>query len=430
MINVGLLGCGNVGEAVVDILTKNEDVLQQRLGCSLKIKACAVRSPEKYHHITPIKDVLTTDVSTILNDPDISIIVEVMGGEYPAYDYICEALKNKKYVVTANKEVVSKHKDTFFRLAKENNVDIFYEAAVGGGIPIIRSLKVGFAANKIKSLYGILNGTTNYILTKIEEEKKDFDVILKQAQELGLAEADPTMDIAGTDAAHKLVILAAVAFKENIQLDQIHYEGIESISLTDITYAKELGYTIKLLAIGERFSDNNVSFRVHPTLIPSAHLLNGIKNEVNAVYVTGNFVGESLLAGKGAGGNPTGSAVVSDIIDIAFDIHNDTTSKRNLETGLGTPNLIPIEETTSQFYLRLLIEDNTGALETVSGTLGAHDVSISKVLQKEIKDGQAELILVTHNVLEKNFNNALKDLSKQGSSTKIAASIRVRLEEG
>lgn len=429
MIKVGLLGCGNVGQAVLEILSKNADLLQKRLGCHLEITRIAVRTIRDIPQFKLIQDKLTTDVNSILNDPEISIIIEVIGGEYPAFDYICTALKNKKYVVTANKEVVSKHKETFFKLAKENNVDIFFEAAVGGGIPIIKSLKVGYAANKIESLFGILNGTTNYILTKIEDEKRDFSDVLKTAQSLGFAEADPTMDVEGIDAAHKLVILAAVAFKENIQLSDVYYEGITKITLTDINYAEELGYSIKLLAIGQRMEDGSSSYRVHPTMIPRSHLLSGVRNEFNAVYITGNFVGESLLAGKGAGGNPTGSAIVSDILDIAFDIHNDGTSKRNLETQLNTPTLLPIEETSSQFYLRLLVKDHAGALEIISRILGKQDISISKILQKDIVEGQAELIIVTHTIQEKRLNDVLNTLRQKQSLLEIAAVIRVRLEE-
>jgi homoserine dehydrogenase len=425
MIKVGLLGCGNVGKATHDILIKNVTLLEERIGCSIEIKSFAVRTLEKYSHLTEISDKLTTDVDSILNDPEISIIVEVMGGEYPAFDYICTALKNKKYVVTANKEVISKHKKTFFELAKENNVDIFFEAAVGGGIPIIRSLKVGFAANKIQHLLGILNGTTNYILTKIEEENKDFRDVLKTAQELGLAEADPTMDVAGIDAAHKLVILAAVAFKENINLENVYHEGIEDITLRDMLYAKELGYSIKLLAIGERFKNDSACFRVHPTLIPMSNLLSGIKNEVNAVCVTGNFVGESLLAGKGAGGDPTGSAIVSDIIDIAFDIHHKTTSNRNLETSLNTPTLVSLENTETRFYCRLIVKDVVGVLETISGALSVNGVSILKIIQKHIRIGRAELILVTHTIQEKQFNAALNRLRLEDAIYECAAIIRV-----
>lgn len=429
MIKVGLLGCGNVGQAVLDILSKNADLLHERLGCQLDVARIAVRTIRDTPPFQAIKHKLTTDVSAILNDPEISIVIEVMGGEHPAFDYICTALKNKKYVVTANKEVVSKHKETFFKLAKENNVDIFFEAAVGGGIPIIKSLKVGYAANKIESLFGILNGTTNYILTKIEDEKKDFSEVLKTAQALGFAEADPTMDVEGIDAAHKLVILAAVAFKENIQLKDVYHEGITKITLTDINYAKELGYAIKLLAIGQRMEDGSSSYRVHPTMIPRSHLLSGVRNEFNAVYITGNFVGESLLAGKGAGGNPTGSAIVSDILDIAFDIHHDGTSKRNLETQLNTPKLLPIEQTSSQFYLRLFVKDHAGALEIISRILGKQTISISKILQKDIVEGHAELVIITHMIQEKRLNDVLMTLRKKQELLEIASVIRVRLEE-
>lgn len=427
MINIALLGLGNVGKGVQDILIENGKLLEERVGQKISIKTVLVRNIEKYKSIVHNSITLTTQYEDILNDPDIHIIVELMGGVNPAYDYICAALKKGKFVVTANKEVVSKHKDTFFNLAKENNVDIYYEAAVAGGIPIIRSLKVGYAANKIQSLYGILNGTTNYILTKIAEKQEEFSTVLKKAQELGLAEADPTMDIAGTDAAHKLVILAAVAFKVNIQIEDLYYEGIENITLSDIKYADELGYSIKLLAIGKRFENGQMSFRVHPTMIPKNHLLSSIKNEYNAVYIQGNAVGEAMLTGKGAGGSPTGSAVVSDIIDIAFDTTNQT--RRNLETNLNSVSLLPIKETESQFFMRLLVNDTAHALEKVTGTFAKNSISILKILQKESNQNKAEIVIITHLTKEKQLRSTQEQLKALNEVIDILSIIRVRLEE-
>lgn len=427
MIKLGLLGLGNVGQGVVDILSENDAHIETRVGDQIQVKSIAVRNPDKYKDVTIGNATLTTDIDSILNDPEITIVVELMGGEYPAYDYICQALKNGKYVVTANKEVVSKHKETFFKLAKENNVDIYFEAAVGGGIPIIRSLKVGLAANRIESIFGILNGTTNYILSKIEDEQKDFEVILKTAQELGLAEADPTMDVEGIDAAHKLVILAAVAFKANVQLDNLYYEGITKITLKDIQYAKELGFAIKLLAIGHKQDKLNVSLRVHPTLVPNTHLLASIRNEVNAAYVVGNAVGEVLLSGKGAGGSPTGSAVVSDIIDIAFDVSNKL-NRRNLETELYDVTVSNINDTVNQYYLRLTLSDKPHMLETISKVIGEYDINIAKIVQKECVDNDAELVILTDETQESNMQNAKSKLESLDGVT-INSFIRAGVKE-
>lgn len=424
MINIGLIGLGNVGEAVYTILQNNASIISERIGQEIAIKSIAVRNLKKYQ--AKINDTihLTDDVMAVITDPEIDIIVEVMGGEHPAFDYITTALKNKKSVVTANKEVIAKHKSTFFKLAKENGVDIFFEAAVGGGIPIIRSLKVGFAANKINLLNGILNGTTNYILTKIEEEKQDFSVILKKAQDLGFAEADPTMDVTGLDAAYKLVILAAVAFKVDIQLDDIYYEGIETITLSDISYANQLGFKIKLLATGKRLENNTFSFSVYPTCIPITHPLATVNNEFNATYVVGNYVGESMLLGKGAGGSPTGSAVVSDIIDIGFDSTNKV-SYRNLELTFHKANLLPFELTSHQYYVRIIVEDKSGVLEKVSTVFSKEQCSIERIMQNSIEDNKAEIVIVTDKMQEKKFSGIKALLNDIDELIDIVSTIRV-----
>ncbi len=424
MINVALIGFGNVGQGVYNILTQNIELLTQRVGQPIQISKIAVRSPKKYQDLVP-QSLLTTDIDAILMDPNIDIIVEVMGGDTPAFDYICTALKNKKYVVTANKEVVSKHKKIFFSLCKENGVDIYFEASVGGGIPIIRSLKVGLAANRIEHIAGILNGTTNYMLTKIETEQQSFEVILKEAQKAGFAEADPTMDVDGIDAAHKLVILAAVAFKADVQINDLYYEGIRHISLADIQYADSLGYKIKLLALGHRQENDHLSLRVHPTLIQKEHLLANINNEVNAAYISGNAVGEVLLSGKGAGGSPTGSAVVSDIIDIAFDL-SQRINRRNLETELHQMKLIPITHLSSQYYIRLSASDEPQMLEKITHELSQANISILTLSQPAPQDGLAEIIIITHHTQEKNFNETIKKLN-QLDKISVINTIRVGL---
>ena len=409
MIYVGLIGFGHVGKGTYQVMMQQQQLLSDRIGQPVQVKSVLVRDLKKYASFDFQGTTVTTDIDTLLNDSDLSIIVEVMGGEYPAYDYICAALKKGKFVVTANKEVMAKHKKTFFSLAKENGVDIFYEAAVAGGIPIIRSLKVGFAANKITSLKGIVNGTTNYILTKILKEKKDFDVILKQAQALGLAEADPTMDVSGLDAAYKLVLLAAVAFKVDISIEDVFYEGIESITLDDLLYANELGYSIKLLANGCVSDNDRYFFHVYPALVLYDHPLAHIHDETNAVFVYGDAVGEALLSGKGAGGSPTASAVVSDIIDIGFD-HQQKPNRRNLEVDLRSVQTSSIDEASFSYFCRLNVQDQPGVLEKISGILSQSSVSISRMLQKNITAGQAMLILITHEVKESAFKQALTQL--------------------
>jgi homoserine dehydrogenase len=408
MIKIGILGFGFVGQGTAYILIDNKSMIETRTGQTIEISKILVRSPEKYAHKELHGARLCTDANDILNDPEISIVIELMGGEYPAYDYICHALKNKKHVVTANKEVVSKHKTTFFKLAKDNHVSLCYEAAVAGAIPIIRSLKIGLAGNIIGSFSGILNGTTNYILTKMEEDKKEFQSILKTAQTLGLAEADPTMDIEGIDAAHKLVILAAVAFKVDVNLCDIYHEGISKIKLKDIETAKELGYSIKLLAIGKQLPENTLSLRVHPTLVPLTHLLTSIRNEMNAVFVEGHAAGEILLSGKGAGGAPTGSSVVSDIIDIAL---THTHKERNQEPDLQKVTVESIQHLHSKYYLRVSIPDQANSLEHLTRCLGKENISIKKIIQKETANNTAEVTFITYPTQESIFLSTVKKIN-------------------
>ena len=306
-------------------------------------------------------------------------------------------------------------------------MDIYYEASVGGGIPIIRSFKVGYSANQIQSLYGILNGTTNYILTKIQEDGKEFNVALKEAQELGFAEADPTMDVNGLDAAYKLVILAAVAFKVDIQVDSVHYEGIEEICLTDMKYANELGYTIKLIASGNMVDEKKMSFQVGPLFVPLDHPLATVRNEFNAIFSVGNAVGESMIYGKGAGSFPTGSAVVSDLMDIAFDIDHRLPGKRNLEDHLNGADVQLAEESRRQFYVRLNLVDEVGALEKVMTVLGERGISVLKIIQKEVKGGVAEVVLITHDVQVGDMDSAIELIKKNQNVKDVPSYYKVGL---
>lgn len=420
-MKIGLLGLGNVAEGILSILKDNHKLLQARTGESFEVKSALVRNLEKAQEKAPSSLKLTTQASDILEDPKIDIVIEVMGGEEPALTYIKTALKNKKHVITANKAIIAQHRPELLKLAQENNVQLLFEASVAGGIPIIRTLTIGYAANHIHSLYGILNGTTNYILTNMEREEKEYPQILKNAQKLGFAEADPTMDISGLDAAYKLIILAGVAFHTTINLEDIYYEGIDNITLKDITYAKDLGYKIKLLAIGKT---NPTIFKVHPTLIPISHPLAGIDNEFNAIFIDGNAVGESMLVGKGAGALPTGSAIVSDLIEIAL-----TPKKQIPFIEDKTAKLSPIEKTYSQFYIRLTVEDKVGTLEKITGLLSKHTISLSKLFQKEKSKNTAEIVMITHVVQESHMKTTIANLIVLPEIIEAPVVIRVGLEE-
>lgn len=427
MINIGLFGLGFVGQGVVEILNKNADHLSRRLGTPVRIKTVCVRDVTKRREVALAPDIKVTDkIDDILTDSDIQIVVEVMGGEFPAYDIIKKALQSDKYVVTANKEVVAKHKTEFFKLASDHKKDIYFEAAVGGGIPLIRAFKVGYAANQIKRLYGILNGTTNYILTKIEDEGRDFEDVLTDAQRLGFAEADPSMDVDGLDVAYKLVILAGVAFKADVTLQDLHYEGITSIGLSDIQFAKQLGYRIKLLAIGQLDEQGGLNLRVHPTMVPLDHPIASVRNELNAVFLEGDFVGESMLEGKGAGGLPTASAVVSDIIDIGFDLSQH--SRRNLEQPKLWDKMVPLGEVSSRFYLRLRIQDAAGVLEKITHVFGQRDMSIQTIFQHESDQPGAQLVIVTHHVKESQMAESLEQLAELSAVFAIESVVRVDLD--
>lgn len=408
-IKIALLGLGNVGTGVLNILKENADLIKERTGHPVEIKSILVRNPESHKEKQLGNITLTTNPEDILNDPEIEIIAELIGGENPALDLITKSLNAGKHIITANKEVIAKHKTKLFDTAKENNVDLYFEASVGGGIPIIRAYKVGYAANKIESIVGILNGTTNYILTQIKETGRPFADILKEAQDKGFAEADPTSDVSGLDAAYKTIILAAVAFKADITIDDIAFQGIENIDVKDVNYAEELGYTIKLIAKANQ-KDEQYSFSVFPTLIPNTHPLASVRNEYNAIFTIGNALGESMITGKGAGALPTGSAVVSDIIDCIFDTHSEKPSRRNLEVALTKITPTPADEILSKHYLRIQVKDNPGVLENVSKTLTQNKISILKIVQKDAEPDTAELAIITHETSEKNIQKTLKEL--------------------
>jgi len=416
-LTIGLLGLGNIGQGVKTLLDENDALLQRRLGRRIQLKSALVRSLDREVASTVR---LTTNPQDILNDPEIDVVVEVMGGEEPARAYITQAIQQGKFVVTANKEVISKHKKALFNLAIQHQVDVFYEAAVGGGIPLIRTLKIGLAANRIESVVGILNGTTNYILTKMTEEKMGYADAVAQAQALGFAEADPSMDVSGLDTAYKLSILASVAFNADVGVSDFSYQGIDQLEQVDIGYAHELGYAIKLVATGRRLADDRLVFGVSPTLIATTHPLASVRNEYNAIYVVGNAVGESMLMGRGAGSSPTASAIVSDIIDIAFNTQR-VPSARNLDNGFGSVGLVPDAAKSSQWYMRLVVDDAAGMLAHIGGVFDAHQVSIAQLIQKEKPPHQAELVVVTHEATVAQRDQLHRALASQSGVTGVVA---------
>jgi homoserine dehydrogenase len=427
MLRIGLFGFGTVGQGVWKILQSQSQSLQNRTSREIQIEAIYVRDVGRYKIQYPELPFVNSP-DAILNNPDIGVVVEVMGGENPAKELVIQSLRKGKRVVTANKELLGKHKSELFHEASLHHSDIYFEAAVGGGIPIIRSFKVGFSANSIQSFFGILNGTTNYILTKMSEtEGQSLASVLSEAQSLGFAEADPTMDISGADVAYKLTILAAVAFKIDVGISDIHFEGIESIDSDDIAYARQFGYEIKLLAMGKQLDANSFVLKVHPTMVPIHHPLASVRDEFNAVFLTGDSVGEAMLYGKGAGSLPTASAVISDLIDIAFEGQGPG-SARNLETNYRKVAVEKIEDQETRFYLRLNIQDIFGVLEKIAAVFGTNHISLANLIQKERDESTAQLVIVTHKVPEKNMQNAIVQLKQLVEVLSVQSVIRVGLD--
>ena len=414
-VNIGIIGLGTVGTGVARILIEQKELLKTRTTIDYNLKSIVELNwdIERDIDLTGVK--CTKDVDILLEDPEINIVVETIGGYEPAYSFITKALKNKKYVVTANKALLAEKGVELYKIAHENGVDILFEASVGGGIPIIKSMREALVSNKFKSIYGILNGTSNYILTKMHKEGLDFSEALKGAQEKGFAEADPTLDINGMDAAHKLTILGSIASNSAMSLKKLYIEGIEKITKLDIRFAKSFGFTIKLLAIYKALEDG-IDLRVHPTLIEESHLLANVNNELNAIFVTGDFVGNTMFYGPGAGEKPTASAIVGDIADISRDLL--------LEERGNCPNravkltksisLIPVNDVKNRFYLRFLTKDIPGVLSNISGVLGEHDISISSMVQpeNEEQDGFVPIVLLTHEAIESKMEQAIKEILK------------------
>ena len=410
---VGLIGWGTIGCGTAAILLEQQDLIRRKLGWELELTRIADLDIETPRPVAVPRELLTTDASEIINDPGVDIVVELIGGYEPARTMTLEALAAGKHVVTANKALLATHGREIFEAASLAKKEVLFEAAVGGGIPIIRSLKEGLAASNINHFFGILNGTSNYILTKMTLEGLDFATALAEAQAKGFAEADPTFDVEGIDAAHKLVILTAMAYGLMIELDDIHVEGISRVDPLDIAFADEFGYMIKLLAISSRDGDR-VEARLHPAMLPKGHLLTEVHGPFNAIQINGDAVGDILLYGAGAGMMPTAGAVVGDIMELAR-IDRIGGASRVPSLGWRTPSdglhLKPMDDVTTTYYFRFSAKDRPGVLSRISGVLGAHGISISAVIQKgrEVQ-GSVPIVMMTHEAGESAVRRALKEL--------------------
>jgi len=415
-IKVGLIGWGTVGGGTAKILLEEQDLIARKVGWPVVLKKIADLDLETPRSVKVDPGLLTRDAAEVIRDPEIKIVVELIGGVEPARTYILEAMAQGKHVVTANKALLATHGREIFEAAARAGVDLLFEASVAGGIPIIRTLKEGLLANHINYFFGILNGTSNYILTKMTKEGLDFAQALREAQDRGYAEADPTFDVEGIDAAHKLVILAALAYGLRVELSDIYVEGISRLDPLDIKFADEFGYVIKLLAISAR-SDDRVEVRLHPTMLPKGHLLTEVDGPFNAIHINGHAVGDILLYGAGAGMMPTASAVVSDVIELVRSVRAGVSGRVPplswQQVVEGASSLRPIEDIVTTYYFRFSVVDRPGVLSNISGVLGRHGISISAVIQKgrEVA-GAVPIVMLTHEAKESSVRMALAEIDR------------------
>ncbi|MDD2233876.1 MAG: homoserine dehydrogenase [Desulfitobacteriaceae bacterium] len=420
-VHLGILGLGTVGSGVVSILQQNAQDIQTRTEYEIIIKRVLVLNPKEPQKITGDFE-LTDKADDILLDPEIDIIIEVIGGIEPARSFILKALHNGKHVITANKDLLALHGQELLQVAKEEGKDLFFEASVAGGIPIIAAMKQSLAANRISQIIGIINGTTNYILTAMADQGRDYQEVLAEAQKLGYAEADPTSDVEGLDAARKLAILASIAFNSRITLSDVYVEGISKITRDDLLYAAELGSTIKLLAIGKH-QDEGIEIRVHPAIIPKTHPLASVSGVFNAIYIVGNAIGETMFYGRGAGSLPTGSAVVSDLMQVIRNIQTKSSAAINCSCYLDLPIKTSSEFFTS-FYIRLLVIDEPKVLATLALLFAEANISFASIIQKPRENKEAEIVLVTHPCREGQLQEALDSVRAYSKVLNIKNVIR------
>ena len=430
-VKVGVLGLGTVGGGTVNVLQRNAEEIARRAGRGIIVTHAAARDLNKPRICSTDGITVTETAQDVVDDPDIQIVVELIGGDTLALDLVMRAIENGKHVVTANKALIAKHGNEIFAAAQAKGVIVAFEAAVAGGIPIIKAIREGLAGNRIEWLAGIINGTGNFILTEMRDKGRDFDDVLKEAQDLGYAEADPEFDVEGIDAAHKLTILASIAFGIPLQFDKAFTEGITKITREDVTYAEELGYRIKHLGVSRR-TDKGVELRVHPTLIPERRLLANVDGVMNAVLVHGDAVGPTLYYGAGAGDEPTASAVVADIVDVVRVLTSDPENRvphlAFQPDSLSDLPILKMEDVETAYYLRMQVKDEAGVLADVTRILGDKAISIEAIIQKEPENDsdEASVIMLTHRVIEKQMNEAIKQI--ESLSTISGEVTRIRME--
>jgi len=428
-ISIGLLGLGTVGSGVVKIIERNQDKLIHQIGCPVRIKKILVKNMNKERDVSVAEGMLTLNPADVLHDPEIDVIIEVMGGIDETKDYLLDALKNKKHVVTANKDLMALYGSELLTVATANQCDLFYEASVAGGIPILRGLVDGLSSDRITKMMGIVNGTTNFILTKMSKNGSAYQDVLKEAQELGYAEADPTADVSGLDAARKMAILSTLGFSMNIDLADVKFEGITGISEEDLAYCKRLGYTMKLIGLSSRDGDK-VEVSVQPALLPEHHPLASVNNEYNAVYVYGEAVGETMFYGPGAGSLPTATAVVSDLVSVMKNMRLGVNGRSAVSPQYSKILKIP-SEIKAKFFIRLHVKDEVGVLAKITTLFAEHGVSFDKILQLPMKEEHSsEIVLVTHRASLENFEVILQKINDLEMVKEIKSTYRVEGENG
>lgn len=424
---VGLAGLGNVGAGVYKNLQKNGDLLTDRTGVRIRVKRIAVRSPGKYAELSIPEGMLTTDWKELVNDPDIPVVVELIGGVTEAYDLVKSAILARKTVVTGNKALLAMHGYELVALAEQEDVPLYFEAAVAGGIPIIKAVREALIGNHIQAIYGIINGTTNYILTRMSEAGLSYETALGEAQALGYAEADPTLDVNGWDAGHKAIILAWLSYGDWVRPEQVHVEGVTHLTQTDLKFARNMGYTVKLLAVIRLEATNRIEVRVQPCLIPQTHIMANIQGVMNAVAVYGDIVGETLFYGSGAGQDATSSSVISDLADAVDNLANEAGTNNGFVPQGHYGSCLPVDETVSRYYLRLQVDDQPGVIASISKIIADHGIGILSLHQPEVDPGaDADLMLMLHQATFGRMKQAVASIA--GLECVISPPVLLRVE--
>lgn len=424
VIQLGILGLGVVGSGTVEVLRRNRESIERKIGARLEIRRIAVRDLNKPRRVAVDRSLLTNNAYDVLDDPQVDIVVELIGGVHPAKEYVLRALENGKPVVSANKELLAKEGADIMMAAGRHQLDFAFEGSVGGGIPIIQPMKNSLAGNRIERVMGIVNGTTNYILTKMAEEAADFEQALKEAQAQGYAEADPSADVNGHDAQYKIAILASIAFTARIRVDDVYCEGITRITRADMEWAKQLGYAIKLVAIAQEVSSKAVQVRVHPALLPLSHPLASVRDVYNGILVRGDAVGDVMFYGRGAGSLPTGSAVVGDIIDVSRNLLFGSSGRVGC-TCFDQRYVVPMEQIETSYYVRMRVQDRPNVLAQVAGVFGVHHISISSVVQRQTSPQEAEIVWITHRAPEGAVRHAITEIQRLPVVMEVCNTLRV-----